>query len=190
MGTLKTIRNASLLAALGAFVGGAALAEPATYTIDPGHTYPSFSTDHMGFSVWRGKFNKTMGTFTYDKEAKSGMVEVTVDTTSVDTGNDTLNEHLQGSRFLDTAKFPTAMFKGKLAKFMGDQPTEVEGELTLHGVTKPLTLKLNKFVCRPHPMTKKEVCGADASASFNRQDFGINGGETDLQISVEAGKTS
>jgi len=175
-----------LAAAAGLLAGGSALAAPVTYNFDPDHTYPSFETDHMGFSIWRGKFNKTSGTFVYDKEAKSGTVEVKVDIASVDTGHDTLNGHLQSSRYLDAEKFPTATFKGKLANFKGDMPTEVQGELTLHGVTKPLTLKLNQFVCKPHPMRKKDACGADASAVFNRQDFGINGGETKLLISVEA----
>jgi polyisoprenoid-binding protein YceI len=185
----KMIRKITLVTAIaGVLAGGAALSAPVTYNIDPGHTYPSFETDHMGFSMWRGKFNKSAGKIVYDKEAKAGTVEVTIDIKSVDSGHDTLNEHLAGERYFDSAKFPTATYKGKLAKFEGDKPTEVQGELTMKGVTKPLNLKINMFTCKPHPMTKKEVCGADASATFNRQDFGVSGGETKLQIAVEAAK--
>jgi polyisoprenoid-binding protein YceI len=186
-----------LLASLAMSVfGSAAMAAPVTYNIDPGHTYPSFEADHMGgLSVLRGKFNATSGTVVLDKEAKSGTVEVTVDTTSLDFGHDKLNTHAKGAEMFDTDKFPTATYKGKLAKFKGDQPTEVAGELTLHGVTKPVTLKINQFLCKMHPMQKKEVCGADAEGTFSRKDFGISYGEqygfkqdVKLRIEVEAVK--
>ena len=127
----------------------------------------------------------------FDKEGKTGTVDITIDTTSVDTGEDTLNEHLAGKALLDSGSFPTATYKGKLVKFNGENPTEVEGQFTLKGVTKPLTLKINKFTCKPHPMSRKFTCGADVSGSFNREDFGVQGfgaGETKLAISVEAGK--
>lgn len=176
--------------------GSAAMAAPATYNIDPGHTYPSFEADHMGgLSVLRGKFNATSGKVVLDKEAKSGTVEVTVDTTSLDFGHEKLNTHAKSAEMFDTEKFPTATYKGKLAKFKGDQPTEVAGELTLHGVTKPVTLKINQFLCKMHPMQKKEVCGADAEGTFSRKDFGISYGEqygfkqdVKLRIEVEAVK--
>ncbi|MBW8811428.1 MAG: polyisoprenoid-binding protein, partial [Lysobacter sp.] len=148
---------------------GAAGAAPVTYKIDPSHTYPSFEADHMGgLSTWRGKFNKSQGTVTLDKKAGAGTVEVTVDTTSIDFGLDAMNEHANKAELFDTAKFPTATYKGKLAGFKDGAPSKVEGELTLHGVTKPLELKINKFKCMPHPMLKREVCGADASATFQR----------------------
>jgi polyisoprenoid-binding protein YceI len=191
MGIRKSVFQSMALASILATAAGTALAAPETYTVDPTHTFPSFETDHMGLSIWRGKFNKSSGTIVYDKEGKAGTVDITIETTSVDTGQDTLNEHLNGERYLDTGKFPTATYKGKLVKFNGDSPTEVEGQFTLKGVTKPLTLKINKFGCKPHPMTKKYTCGADVSASFNRDDFGVPGmgaGETKLLISVEAGK--
>jgi polyisoprenoid-binding protein YceI len=186
---MKKLLLASLLAAS----CGVLNAAPVTYNLDPGHTYPSFEADHMGgLSIWRGKFNKSSGTVVLDREAKSGTVEVNIDATSIDFGHDKMNEHARGAEIFDVAKFPTAVYKGKLAKFSGDTPTEVQGELTLHGVTKPVTLQINQFLCKPHPMLKREVCGADASGTIKRSDFGINYGEAygfkmdvKLQIQVE-----
>ena len=187
------IRTVSLLAAtlLGA---SAALAAPATYTIDPQHTYPSLETDHMGgLSTWRGKFNSTSGTIVYDKEGQTGSVDVKVDASSVDFGHDKLNEHVKNAEILDVAKYPSATLTGKLTGFKDGKPTEVDGTLQLHGVTRPLKLKINSFLCKPNPMTKKETCGADASGTFNRDDFGVDFGkaygfrqEVKLQIQVEA----
>jgi len=164
-----------------------------TYKIDPSHTYPSFEADHMGgLSTWRGKFDKTDGSIVLDRAAKSGTVDITIDTTTIDFGHAKMNEHAKGAEIFDTAKFPTATYKGKLV-FKGDVPTSVNGELTLHGVTKPVTLAINKFKCIQHPMLKREVCGADASATFKRSDFGVSYGEqygfnqeVKLAIQVEA----
>jgi polyisoprenoid-binding protein YceI len=176
-------------------VSGAALAAPALYNLDPNHTYPSFETDHFGgMSVWRGKFRSTTGTVQYDKAGKAGSVDITIDTTSFDTGNDKLNNHVKTAEdMLDVAKFPTATYKGKFSKFNGESPVEVDGELTLHGVTKPVKLTINSFKCMVHPMMKKEFCGADATASFSRADFGMNWGQpmgfkqdVKLAIQVEA----
>lgn len=174
---------------------GAALAAPATYNVDPAHTYPSFEADHMGgLSTWRGKFNKSSGTVTYDKAGGTGTVDITIDVASIDFGNDKLNEHAQSPEMFDTAKFPTASYKGKLAGFKNGVPTEVDGTLELHGVSKPLKLKIHHFLCKPSPMTQKEVCGADAAGSFNRADFGVDYGkaygfnmDVKLQIQIEAG---
>ncbi len=177
-----------------AFLAGTALAAPVTYQIDPGHTYPSFEADHMGgLSVWRGKFDTSSGKVVFDKEKGSGTVEITVDTSSIDFGHAKLNEHAKTPDMFDVAKYPTATYKGTLEGFKNGAPTEVKGELTLHGVTKPVTLKIDKFLCKPNPMTKKEVCGADASGTFNRGDFGIKYGDnfgfnldTKISIQVEA----
>ncbi len=183
-----------LVAAL--LASGAALAAPATYNIDPTHTYPSFEADHMGgLSIWRGKLNATSGTVTYDKDGKTGTVDIKIDVASIDFGNDKLNEHAKGLDIFDVAKFPTATYQGKLAGFKDGAPTEVDGTLELHGVSKPVKLKINSFLCKPNPMNKKETCGADASATINREDFGVSYGkafgfkqEVKLQIQVEAVK--
>jgi len=177
-----------------AFIASAsAVAAPTTYEIDPNHTYPSFEASHMGISVWRGKFNSSSGKVVLDKAKGTGTVEVVVDTNSIDYGHDKMNEHARGDTLFDVAKYPTATYKGKLEGFVDGAPTKVVGELTLHGVTKPLELKINSFKCIPHPMLKRELCGADASASFQRDAFGIDAGkdwgfsmDVTLRIQVEA----
>jgi len=182
-----------MVVALGTLAGFASAA-PVTYNVDTEHTHPSFEADHFGgMSVWRGMFDKVTGTVTLDRAAKSGTVDITIDTASIDVGLEKLETHLKSPDFFDVAQFPTATFTGKLARFKGEAPTEVQGELTLHGVTRPVTLKVNSFKCMPHPMKKKEFCGADASATINREDFGMGWGknfgfrmETKLRIQVEA----
>ena len=185
--------NRIVLASMAALLSASAFAVPVTYILDPSHTYPSFAADHMGgLSVWRGKFTSSSGKVVYDKDAKAGSIDVTVDMSSVDFGMPKLNEHAKSAEIFDVAKFPKATFTGKFTKFNGASPAEAQGTLTLHGVTKPLTLTINSFLCKPNPMNKKEVCGADASATFNRADFGVNFGdkygfkqEVKLQIQVE-----
>ena len=181
-----------LLAGALSLTAVSALAAPVTYKVDPGHTYPSFEADHNGgVSKWRGKFNSSSGTFTLDKDAKTGTVEITIDIASLDFGNDKLNEHaLKEPAMFDVAKYPTATYKGKVSKWGASGPSEIAGELTLHGVTKPLTLKVNSFLCKENPMTKKEVCGADAETTFNRGDFGVSyvldkGFKPDVTLRIE-----
>jgi polyisoprenoid-binding protein YceI len=185
--------NRIVLASFAALAYAAASAAPVTYILDPTHTYPSFETDHKGgLSIWRGKFTETSGKVVYDKDAKSGTIEVTINAGSVDFGNAKLDEHVTSKDVLDAAQFPTATYTGKFTKFNAHGPTEAQGTFTLHGVTKPLTLKIDSFMCKPDPMSKKEVCGADASAAFNRSDYGISFGDkygfqmwVKLQIQVE-----
>jgi polyisoprenoid-binding protein YceI len=170
-------------------------AAPVTYKVDSKHTYPSFEADHFGgVSVWRGKFNKTSGTITLDTAAKSGSIDITIDAASIDTGQEDLDKHLKSAEFFDVAKFPTAAYTGKFGKFADGKPTEVIGQLTLHGVTKPVTLTIRSFKCMTHPMKKKEFCGADATTTINREDFGIAWGKSfgfkmdvklDIQVETE-----
>ncbi|BCF91854.1 MULTISPECIES: YceI family protein [Paraburkholderia] len=170
-----------LLIAAGALIAGMSFNAMAadTYQLDPNHTYPSFEADHFGgISVWRGKFKKSSGTVTLDRAAKTGTVDVTIDTTSIDTGNDKLDKHLQTPEFFDAAKYPTATYKGTQIRFDGDTPVEVIGTLTLHGVTKPLNLKIESFKCFINPMLKREVCGTESTATFDRADFGIDWGKS------------
>lgn len=184
---------------LAAFVAGsiavvAVQAAPVTYNIDSAHTYPSFEADHMGgLSLWRGKIKSTTGKIVMDAAAGNGTVEVTMDMSTIDFGHDKMNEHARSADILDVAKFPTATFTGKLAGFKAGAPTEVQGNLTMHGVTKPVTLKINSFLCKPNPMSKKETCGADAVAVINREDFGVAYGknfgfkmDVKIPISIEA----
>jgi polyisoprenoid-binding protein YceI len=158
--------------------GGAALGAPTSYTIDPDHTHPSFEVDHFGgLSTWRGTFKRTHGDVQLDASAKKGTVDVIIETASIDLAHDKLNEHVSSPEILDVAKYPTAEYKGNFSNFDGAVPTTISGNLTLHGVTKPVTLRINSFECIQHPMLKKQVCGADASGSFNRADFGVSYGQ-------------
>jgi polyisoprenoid-binding protein YceI len=164
-----------------ALVAGAACADPVTYQIDPAHTYPSFEADHFGgMSVWRGKFDKSSGTIVLDREKGTGTVEVSVDTASINFGNPKLDEHAKSAEMFDVAKYPTATYKGTLSDFKNGTPTKIVGQFTLHGVTRPLTLTINSFMCKKYPappMDGKEHCGADASGSLSRADYGIAYGD-------------
>ncbi|MGZ5818384.1 MAG: YceI family protein [Burkholderiaceae bacterium] len=176
------------------FSSALAFAAPGTYKVDPEHTYPHFETDHLGgLSVWRGMFKETSGQIVLDKEGKSGNVDIVINPASVDLGHAKLNAHVIGSDLLDVAKFPTATYKGKLVDFVNGAPTAVDGNFTLHGVTKPLRLKINSFKCMPHPLYKRELCGADAYGVFKRDDYGIDSGKSygfkmdvTLRIQIEA----
>src|SRR5260370_32717163 len=146
-----------------------ATAASTTYNVDPDHTHPSFEVDHFGgLSTWRGTFKKTTGSVELDAAAKTGTVEVIVDAASIDFAHDKLNAHVSGPEVLDVAKYPTAEYKGKFVDFANGAPKTISGQLTLHGVTKPVTLTINSFKCIDHPMLKKQVCVADATCDFNR----------------------
>ena len=182
------------IATLGA-LATSVVAAPVSYEIDAKHTHPLFVADHFGgVSKWRGVFTASGGKIVLDREANSGTVEVTIDAASVLTGAPDLDKHLKTAEFLDVEKFPSATYKGKLGKFKEGAPTEVQGELTLHGVTKPVTLTINSFKCMAHPMKKgQELCGADAQGTINRDDFGSAWGKNfgfdmkvALHIQVEA----
>jgi polyisoprenoid-binding protein YceI len=163
------------------------------YTIDPMHTFPSFEADHMGMSHWRGKFNRTTGTLLLDKTAGKGSVEVEIDPASIDYGLDALNTWAVGKELLDTAKYPKVTYRGELRDFVDGAPTRVQGQLTLHGVTRPVELRITRFKCMPHPLSKRDWCGADAEGSFDRAAFDLDAGKDygfdmtiALRIQVEA----
>jgi len=184
----------ALIPALLAF--GLAQAAPATYQIDPTHTYPSFEADHMGISVWRGKLNKNTGSIVYDKASGTGTVEVQMDLASIDFGLEALNAWARGDQFFDVAKHPTASYKGRFDGVSGGSggvPARLVGELTLNGQTRPVTLAIHQLKCIQHPIYKRELCGADASGSFNRDEFGLSAGkdygfkmDVQLRIQIEA----
>ena len=182
-----------LLAASATLAATSAAAAPVTYNLDPAHTFPSFEADHMGISVWRGKFNKTEGKVVLDKAAGTGQVDLAVDIDSIDFGLDIMNAEAKKPTLVDAAKYPKATYKGKLDGFTDGVPTQLVGDLTLHGVTKPVALKINSFKCVPHPMLKRELCGADVVGTLNRDEFGIDAGkpygfrmDVTLRIQVEA----
>jgi polyisoprenoid-binding protein YceI len=180
-----------LIAALFSVVSIAAQAQ--SYSIDPNHTYPSFEAPHMGISFFRGKFTKTSGKVNLDRAGKTGTIHVDIDPASIDTGHAKLNEHLRSKDFFNVEAHPKVTYVGKFSKFNGDAPAEVQGELTLNGVTKPVTLALGAFKCIEHPMLKREVCGTDATTIINRRDFNMGtyapdeiAGAVKLSIQVEA----
>ncbi len=163
-----------------------------TYEIDPTHTFPTFEISHLGLSTFRGRFDKTSGTITLDLAKKTGSVDVTIDVNSISTGVAKLDEHLKKPDFFDAAKYPTITFKSTRFKFDGNELDEVEGLLTMHGVTKPVTLDVDDFVCKPHPMRQTPACGANLEATIKRSEWGIStyspniGEEVALKIEVEA----
>jgi len=149
----------------------AALAAPETYQVDGSHTFPRFSYNHLGLSIQTSQFNITSGTLTLDQEARTGAVDIVIDTRAVDTGSAAFNEHIQAEDLLDTARYPTATFKSTQVIFEGDQPTAIEGELTIKGITRPVTLKVTHFTTMTHPMKKKDAIGANATTLIKRSDF-------------------
>jgi polyisoprenoid-binding protein YceI len=187
MNTLSRL-SAAILAAASA----TALAAPETYQVDGSHTFPSFSYSHFGLSTQISRFNTTTGTVMLDQEAKTGAVDIVIDTRSVETGSATFNEHIQGEDFLDTAKYPTATFKSTNVVFADGQPETIEGDLTIKGVTKPVSLKVNHFAATTHPMLKKDAIGANASALIKRSEFNAGkyapnvGDEVTITIAIEA----
>ena len=182
----------SAVLALATAVSAPAFAAPETYVIDGSHTFPRFSYSHFGLSKQLSRFDKTSGTIVLDKEAKTGPVDIVIDTTSVDTGFPVFNGHIQGADFLDTTAFPTATFKSTKVVFKGDAPTEVQGDLTIKGVTKPVTLTVTSFVAMPHPMLQKDAIGANATTVIKRTDFNAGkyapnvGDDVTIDIAVEA----
>ena len=168
--------------------------KPVTYEIDPNHTFPAFEADHMGgLSLWRGKINSTSGEIVLDKKNKTGSVNVVMEMLSIDFGHDEMNKRAKSDDMFDIEEFPQARYEGKLINFQDGAPTKVEGELTLHGITKNVDLEIKAFKCRLHPFKLRQVCGADLRGNIMRDDFGIKYGKmlgfkmgVALRIGVEA----
>jgi polyisoprenoid-binding protein YceI len=185
------------------FLAGAALvllvaapvAAEETYDIDPVHSQPMFEVKHMGFSIQRGSFARATGKVTLDRVAKKGTIDVTIDTTSIKTIDPRLDVHMKGEDFFNVAKYPTMTFKSSKLIFDGEQVTSAEGEFTMLGVTKPVTLKVANFVCGDHPVNRKAMCGAEVSTTIKRSEWGMNygvpkalGDDVKISIPIEAYK--
>lgn len=176
----------------------AALALPAvaqeTYILDGPHSRPSFEARHLGYTTQFGQFGTVSGKVTLDRAAKKGSVDVTIEAASIRTFDPRLDGIVKGERFFNVEKFPTVTFKSTNMQFDGDRVAAIDGELTMIGVTKPVTLKLVDFKCGEQPFNKKPMCGADATATIKRSDWGMTGGvqtltpadEVTLRIPVEA----
>jgi polyisoprenoid-binding protein YceI len=188
------MKSASLAAAALVAVAFPALAAPETFTLDPNHTFPAFEVGHLGYSIQRGRFDKTSGKITLDTAAKAGSADITIEAASLSTGHPKLEQHLKGEDFFDVAKYPQIRYHASSFRFKGERLALVFGELTLHGVTKPVTLKAEHFHCADHPMLKKKTCGAELTATLKRSDFGISMGipavadDVKLRINIEAMK--
>ena len=168
---MKKLTRLTLAAAAIVTLSGAAAAAPETFVIDGTHSYPRFSYNHFGYSTQISRFNNTSGKIVLDKEARTGSVDVVIDMKSVDTGYAVFNGHLQGEDFFDTEKFATATFKSTKVRFEGDKPVAVDGNLTIKGVSKPVTLVLSSFQLMAHPMLKKDAIGANATTKISRTEF-------------------
>ena len=179
----------------------AAHAANETYTIDPLHAYPNFWVEHFGLSMVHGRFERMTGKFALDRQAKSGSVELTIAANSINTGDGVKGErkqarddHLKGADFFNVAEFPQMTFKSTKVNFGGDLPSSVDGNFTMLGVTKPVTLTFERFKCGQHPFTKKDRCGGNAVGKIKRSDYGMKygipamGDEIALNISFEGDK--
>ena len=189
---MTSLKKLSAALAFASLAAGSALAAPVTYTVDSSHTYPRFSYSHFGFSTQLSSFTNTTGKVVFDAEAKTGSVDIVIDMKSVNTGFADFNGHLQGEDFLDTAKFPAATFKSTKVVFEGDKPKSIEGQLTIKGVTKPVTLSVTGFQAMPHPITKKPALGANAFTTIKRTEFNAGkyapyvGDEVRIDVAIEA----
>lgn len=168
------------------------LAAPETYVIDNAHTFPRFSYSHLGYSKQLSRFDKTTGTIVLDRAAKTAAVDITIDMKSVSTGSPLFNEHIQGEDFFDTAHYPTATFKSTHVTFDDDKPVTVAGNLTIKGITQPVTLSIESFLLKPNPFLKKDTLGANATTSIKRSDFNMGkyaaavSDDITIDIAVEA----
>ena len=153
---------------------GSVSAQAATYALDPAHTYPQFEIRHLAFSTLHGQFNQTAGKITMDREKSLGALEATIQVRSLDTGHAKRDEDLLAAPFFDAAQYPTMSYKSTKVSYQGKDRATVEGNLTLRGVSKPVTLHVTRISCAMNPIMKKPVCGFDAWAQIKRSDFGMN----------------
>ena len=188
MKKLMSLMTACALTALGVSAGAAE-----TYAVDPNHTFPSFEITHLGWSTFRGRFDRTTGTVVLDTAKKAGSVDVTIDVDSISTGVEKLNTHLKSADFFDAATYPKITFKSNSIKFKGSKVVAITGDLTMHGVTRPVTLAVDSLVCKDHPLMNVPACGAGAHALIKRTDWGIGSyppavlaEEVTLRIQIEA----
>ena len=162
------------------------------FVLDPGHTFPSFAIRHQGISLMRGKFTRGQGQVVLDPSGPDSRIEVSIDAGSGDTGHQGLNQKLTGSMFFNTAQFPEIHFLATDVTYRDGKPVAANGNLTLLGVTRPVTLDIRDYACTRQFLTLRPVCGADVHTSLKRSDFGMNygipliGDEVDLAIEVEA----
>ena len=169
-------------------------AQEPTYKIDSTHTFVTFEAKHFGTSTSRGRFDQKDGMVILDMATKKGRAEITIDLASINTGVVAFDNHLRSKDFFNVAEFPQATFKADDFTFNGDKVTTVNGQLTLLGQTKPVTLTATNFNCYTNPKLMAQVCGGDFETTIQRSSFGMNYGvpfipdAIKLLIQIEAAK--
>jgi polyisoprenoid-binding protein YceI len=156
-----------------AAAAGAAPAQTPTYLIDPTHTFVVFEVDHGGLSTLRGRFDRKQGSVRFDRAARTGSADITIDLASVSTGVPALDRQLKGADFFGVEGAPNARFVAEAFTFNGDRVSAVPGQLTLRGQTQPITLTATNFNCYGHPMLLRQVCGGDFEATIARSAWGL-----------------
>lgn len=173
----------------------AAQAAPRTYDIDPDHAAIAFTVDHIGYAKTLGQFLSTEGMFVYDEETRElGEVTVTIDAKSVFSNHDRRDDHIRNKDFLDTANNPTITFTADGGEAASESSGTVTGDLTIRGVTRPVTLDVTLNKAGPYPFGhKKHTLGISARGTIMRSEFGMTyalggivGDEVDLIIEIEA----
>lgn len=182
-------------AVLGLLFALPATGAPETYVSDPDHTLATFEVGHIGFSVQRGRFNKTSAKVVVDRQARTGSIEAVIDIASIDTAHQKRDDHLRSEDYFNAEKFPTMTFRAQKLRFSGEDLIGADGDLTLMGVTRPVSLEIVYFKCGAHPVNKRELCGADARTTIKRSEFGLKRGaavalndEVKIGIQIEAYK--
>lgn len=155
-----------------AWISSSALAAD-RYKIDPEHTFSTFEYSHWGLSLQRGRFDKNSGLIELDPDAKTGSIDIQIDAASVDTGLDIFNDVLRSEQFFDAAQFPKIIFKSTAMHFDEDRLTQVDGDLTIKGVTRPATFEITYFNCRFMILYLSRACGANGFTKILRSDFNV-----------------
>ncbi len=163
-----------------ALMPAVAAANAENFTIDPPHTIPHFSLEYHGYATFTGRFDKTSGKFSVDRAAKKGSLDLVIEAASLTTGDGergartrSRDEHLRSADFFNVVEFPRITFKSSDVRFNGDTPAEIDGQMTLLGVTRPVTFKVDRWVCKDHLIYKKMACGGNVSATIKRSEFGM-----------------
>ena len=190
---MPRLSGAPVVALLLSFAAGAVAAAEETYVTDPVHSAPAYEIRHTIFSTQRGEFTKSTAKITLDREAKKGSIDVSIDTTSIRSHDLRLDGVLKGEDYFNVAKYPTMTFKSSAMRFDGDRLIGVDGDLTMIGVSRPVTLKVADFQCGENPFNKKPMCGAEATTTIKRSDWGMKAGvgrssgdEVKITIPIEA----
>ena len=181
----------ALFFAAALFAAGAAHAEPVTYTLDPAHTQVAFTIERFGFNNVLGRFETVSGEVVLDQaNPAASSVHAVIQVGSVDSSNDTRDEHLRGERWLNATQFPTMEFRSTSVRITGENRAEVIGDLTLLGQTHPVTLDVRLNRTGPLPNNQRQAAGFTATGTLQRSAWGSTGAAqligNDVSIRIEA----